>query len=116
MRGVGAFHCLLTRPPRRYSIAPIVSRVMRARALICLFRASTSAVESPCFKAFLFPLGAPPAAPCIRQTLDPPHRRSLALQPAPLRFGVASQRLVHIQEHGVDLRLFYAPLPPRLER
>jgi hypothetical protein len=54
-----------------YSIVAIVSRAIRARALICLFRASPSAVKSPCFRAFLFPLGAPPPAPCIRQTLDP---------------------------------------------
>ena len=55
----------------RYSIAPIVSRAIRARALICLFRASPSVVNSPCFMAFLFPLGAPPLAPCILQTLNP---------------------------------------------
>jgi hypothetical protein len=55
-------------PVIRYSIAPIVSRAMRARALICLFRASPSAVKPPCFRAFRLPLGAPPPAPCIRQT------------------------------------------------
>ena len=79
--------CLLTRPPRRYSIAPIVSRAMRARALICLFRASPSAVKPPCFRAFRLPLGAPPAAPCIRQTSDP--RTAGAWHCSPLRFDLA---------------------------
>jgi len=45
-----------------------------------------------------------------------PNRRRSALQPAPLRFGVASRRPVHVQEHGVVLRFFRAPRPPRLER
>jgi len=54
-----------------YSIAAIVSRAIRARAAISLLKSSASAVVVPCFKAFLLPLGAPPAAPCIRQTLDP---------------------------------------------
>jgi hypothetical protein len=47
--------------------------------------------------------------------LRPPHGRRTALEPAPLRFGVASQCLVHRQVHGVDLQLFSAPLPPRPE-
>ena len=52
-----------------YSIAAIVSRAIRARALICLFsQASGSAVKPPCFRAFWFPCGDAPAAPCIRQT------------------------------------------------
>ena len=53
----------------RYSIAAIVWRANRARVLICFFMASPSAVNSPCLTAFLLPRGAPPRAPCIRQTL-----------------------------------------------
>ena len=56
---MGAFQCLLTRPwPRCYLIAPMVSRAIRARALICFFRANPSAVNSPCLRAFRLPLGA----------------------------------------------------------
>ena len=46
-----------------------------------------SAVKPPCFKAFLLPLGAPPPAPCIRQTLDP--RTAGAWHRSPLRFDLA---------------------------
>jgi hypothetical protein len=53
----------------RYSIAPLVSRAIRVRALICLFRARPSAVKFPCLRAFRLPLEAPPPAPCILQTL-----------------------------------------------
>ena len=40
-----------------YSIALIASRAIRVRALICFFRASPPAVNSPCFKAFRLPKG-----------------------------------------------------------
>ena len=40
-----------------------------------------------------------------------PHRWSLARGPAPFRLGVASQRLAHIQEHGVVPSFFRLPLP-----
>jgi hypothetical protein len=40
-----------------YSIAAIVSRAKRARAVISRFRASVSAELAPCFRAFLLPLG-----------------------------------------------------------
>ena len=36
-----------------------------------ILKAIASAEQAPCFRAFLLPLGAPPAAPCIRQTLNP---------------------------------------------
>jgi hypothetical protein len=64
-----ALHRLLTHPlPHFYSIAPTLSRARRARALIRFFGASPSAAKSPCLRAFRLPLGAPPPAPCIRQT------------------------------------------------
>jgi hypothetical protein len=75
------------RLPLRYSIAAIVSRAIRARALICLFMARPSAVNSPCFKAFPLPWGAPPPAPCIRQTLWP--RTAGDRHDSPLRFDLA---------------------------
>ena len=46
--------------------------------------------EAPCFSAFLLPLGAPPPAPCIRQTSCPRTEGGLALEPAPLRSGMLS--------------------------
>jgi hypothetical protein len=91
-----------------YSIAAIVSRAKRARTVICRFRASVLAELAPCLRAFLLPLGAPPAAPCIRQA----NGGRAALEPAPLRFGVASRRQVYRQGHGVVLQLFCSPLPP----
>jgi hypothetical protein len=63
---------------------------MRARPLICPFRASPSAVKFPCVRAFLFPLGAPPPAPCILQTLCP--RTAGDRQGFPLRFDLAWHR------------------------
>jgi len=39
----------------RYSIAAIVARAKRARAVICRLRASVSAELAPCFSAFLLP-------------------------------------------------------------
>lgn len=74
------------------SIAAIVLRANRARALICLFRASPSAVKSPCLKALRFPAGAPPLAPCIRQTSDLRTAGAWHRSPASLRSGVASRR------------------------
>jgi hypothetical protein len=97
--------------PTSPSSVLIVSRAIRARALICLFISSPSAVKPPYLRAFLLPLGAPLPAPCIRQTYAP-HRWSLARGPAPFRLGAASQRLVHIQEHEVEPPFFSAPLPP----
>ena len=49
--------------------------------------AIASAPNAPCFSAFLLPLGAPPAAPCMRQTLDP--RTAGARHWNPLRFDLA---------------------------
>jgi hypothetical protein len=89
-----------------YSIAAIVSRAKRARAVICRFRASVSAELAPCFRAFLLPLGGPPAAPCIR-----PNGGRAALQPAPLRFGVASRRQVYRQGHGLFSCFSVCPSP-----
>jgi len=45
-----------------------------------------------------------------------PHRRRPALESAPLRSCMASRRLAHMQEHGVVLRFFRAPRPPRVRR
>jgi hypothetical protein len=44
-------------------------------------------------------------------TMSPNGGRA-ALDPAPLRSGVASRRPAHIQEHGVVPSLFRLPLPP----
>jgi hypothetical protein len=64
----------------RYSIAPSVSRAIRARAVICLFRASVSAERAPCFRAFLWPLGGPPTAPT---------QPAVACHCSPLQFDLA---------------------------
>ncbi len=85
----------------RYSTAAIVSRAIRARALICLFRASVSAEQAPCFRAFLLPLGAPPPAPCIRQTLAP---RTAGARPSPkLVHRQVTQRDAGLGEHERSL-------------
>jgi hypothetical protein len=73
--------------PGRYSITAIVSRVFRARAAMSFLRAIVSAVNSPCLKAFRLPRGAPPPAPCIRQTLAP--RTAGAWHRSPLRLDLA---------------------------
>jgi hypothetical protein len=57
--------------PASPSSVLIVSRAIRARALICLFSSSPSAVKPPCLRAFRLRLGAPPPAPCIRHTSRP---------------------------------------------
>ena len=44
--------------------------------MICLFMASVSAERAPCFRALRFPRGAPPRAPCIRQTFRLRHAAS----------------------------------------
>src|SRR5271165_4825221 len=69
------------------SIAVIVSRAIRPKAAISFLRAIVSAVKPPCFRAFLLPFGAPPAAPCIRQTSKP--RTAGARHRSPLRFDLA---------------------------
>jgi hypothetical protein len=58
------------------------------------------------FEGVLLPLGAPPAAPCIRQTYETPDGWRSALLAAPLRFRRASGREVHGQFalHGIDPR------------
>src|SRR5208282_2362122 len=73
--------------PSRYSIAAIVLRAIRARAATSFLTSIDSAVNSPCFRAFLLPLGAPREAPCIRQTLCP--RTAGARHCRPLRFDLA---------------------------
>ena len=45
-----------------------------------------------------------------------PNRWRSARLPAPLRIGAASWRPSHIQVHGVDLRFFELPRPPRKAR
>jgi hypothetical protein len=63
--------------------------------------------------AFLLPLGAPPAAPCIRQTLCP--RTAGARHWNPLRFDLAwhlDARCIG-QCMGLNLRFFASPYPLR---
>ncbi len=74
----------------RYPIAAIALRAIRARAAIPFLKSIDSAVNSPCFSAFLLPLGAPPAAPCIRHTLAP--LTAGARHCNPLRFDLARHR------------------------
>jgi hypothetical protein len=52
-----------------YSISLIISRAIRAKTWTSFARVRASADCTPCFKAFLLALGAPPRAPCILQTL-----------------------------------------------
>jgi len=73
--------------PSRYSIALIVLRTIRVRPEILFLKSNDSAVNPPCFSAFLLPFGAPPPAPCIRQTLAP--RTAGARHCSPLRFDFA---------------------------
>jgi hypothetical protein len=96
-----------------YSIAPIVSRAIRSRALIRLFMASVSAVNSPCFMAFLLPLGGPPPAPCIRQTLQPFTAGERHF--FPLLFDVARHLNAWriCKSMGLNLRFFARPHPLR---
>src|SRR5271163_2281594 len=70
-----------------YPIAAIVLRAIRARAWTSLLSAIDSATIAPCFTAFLLTFRAPPAAPCIRQTLAP--RTAGARYCRPLRFDLA---------------------------
>ena len=92
-----------------YTIAAIVSRAKRARAVVCRFRASVSAELAPCFRAFLLPFRAPPPAPCIRQTLCP--RTAGARHWSPLRFDLAWHLFArHISKSmGLFLRFFVRP-------
>jgi hypothetical protein len=95
----------------RYSIAAIVSRAKRARAVARRFRASVSAELAPCFRAFLLPFRAPPPAPCIRQTLCP--RTEGARHWNPLLFDLAwhlgARRIS--KSMGLFLRFFVRPYP-----
>ena len=64
------------------------------------------------------PVALRSAAACAVHPADaiPSHGRRSARLPAPLRCGVASQRLVHRPMHGVAPRLSCAPPPPRRAR
>jgi len=68
-------------------------------------------VNSPCVRAYLLPLGAPPAAPCIRHTLCP--RTAGARQRSPLRFDLARHldawRIC--KSMGLFLQFFVHPHP-----
>ena len=64
---------------------------MRVSALTWRRNRIAFAVYRPCLRAFLFPLGAPPRAPCIRQTSYPVTAGDR--QGFPLRFDLARQRL-----------------------
>src|SRR5271156_1670076 len=61
--------------------------------------------------AFLLPLGAPQAAPCIRQTLDP--RTAGARHCSPLRFDLARHLNAWCisKSMGLNLRFFARPYP-----
>src|ERR1700733_13433823 len=61
--------------------------------------------------AFRLPLGAPPPAPCIRQTLDP--RTAGAWHLSPLRFDLAWHRNAWCisKSMGLILRFFAHPHP-----
>ena len=72
--------------------------------------------EAPMLKRVPIATGSPAAGPVHPADARSPHRRRSARLPAPLRFGVASQRPAHIQEHGVEPPIFSAPLPPRPRR
>src|SRR5208283_383434 len=89
----------------------MVSRAIRVRAAISFLRASASAEWAPCFQALRFPRGAPPAAPCIRQTLDP--RTAGAWHCNPLLFDLARHldawRIC--KSMGLNLRFFARPHP-----
>ena len=72
--------------------------------------------EAAMLKGVPVAVGSAAASPVHPANVMAPHRWSLARGPAPFRLGVASQCLVHIQEHGVVPPIFSVPLPPRLER
>jgi hypothetical protein len=57
-------------------------------------------------------LWSPASGPVHPADIMSPNGGRAALEPAPLRPGVASRRPAHIQEHGVVLLLFRSPLPP----
>ena len=70
-------------------------------------------MKPPCFMAFLLPLGAPPPAPCIRQTLDP--RTAGDRHGFPLRFDLAwhlNARRIS-KSMGLFLCFFVRPHPRR---
>jgi hypothetical protein len=69
------------------------------------------AAKSPCLRAFRLPLGAPPRAPCIRQTSRP--RMAGAWHRSPLRFDLAQHRNAWCISKcmGLNLRFFAFPYP-----
>ena len=90
------------------------SRASRPSAFAILRSATASQQRPPCFQfGFARPVGAPPPAPCIRQTVHP--RTAGARQVRPERFDLAVQR-------GAQWALcmglasgFDAPPPPALQ-
>jgi hypothetical protein len=67
--------------------------------------------EAPMLKCVPIATGSPAAGPVHPADARSPHRRRSALKPAPLRFGVASRRLVHRPVPGVEPPFFSAPTP-----
>ena len=61
----------MSRSASLYSIAAVVSRAISSEGMNLFPQRERLAVKPPCFKAFLLPLGAPPAAPYIRHTYAP---------------------------------------------
>ncbi len=101
----------MSRFASRYSIAAIVLRAIRTSAVTSFFEAQRLGVNSPCFRAFLLPLGAPPEAPCIRQTLC--SCTAGARYRRPLRFDLAWHRDAWriSKSRGLFLRFFFRPYP-----
>jgi hypothetical protein len=105
-------HFLLASRNRPYFIASKVLCAIRARARTCLLRASDSAEHAPFFRAFLLPSGAPPRAPCIRQTLCP--RTAGARHCNPLRFESARHLGARCISKSMGLfSCFFVHPPPR---
>jgi len=72
--------------------------------------------EAPMFQRVPIPLGRATTGPMHPADAMSPNGWRTALEPAPLRSGAASQRLVHRQLHGVEPPFFCAPPPPRPAR
>jgi hypothetical protein len=78
-------------PTTLYRMLCAKLRPSRDSSAIMRRRSSDSHVKRPCFRAFRLPLGAPPPAPCIRQTLQPCTAGDW--QGFPLRFDLAEHLL-----------------------
>jgi hypothetical protein len=95
------------------AVSPYCFRTTRAIALMKRDASMTSLVRPPCRKLlFLFPSGAPPLAPCIRQTLQP--RTAGARQRFPVRFDLALHRGAAwaLCKGLMVISIWYLPPPP----